>query len=74
MSDTKNREFLSVENLFVEYTAGGKVIQAVNGVSFRLERAKPWALWEKPAQEKPPLQRRSCAFSPILPPKLWEDR
>jgi len=36
--------FLSVKNLVVEYTIGGEVIQAVNGVSFDLEKGKTLAL------------------------------
>lgn len=40
MSDT----FLKVKNLTVQYTSGGAVIHAVNGVSFSLERGKTLAL------------------------------
>ena len=33
-------EFLSVENLVVEYTSDGQTVHAVNGVSFHLERGR----------------------------------
>lgn len=38
MEDKKVSAFLSVRDLVVEYTSGGKVIHAVNGVSFDVER------------------------------------
>ncbi len=36
--------FLQVDNLVVEYIAGGRVTHAVNGISFRLERGRTLAL------------------------------
>lgn len=36
--------FLQVRDLVVEYTSDGKVIHAVNGVNFDLERGKALAL------------------------------
>ena len=36
--------FLKVEDLTVQYTSGGEIIHAVNGVSFSLERGKTLAL------------------------------
>ncbi|MCD8014719.1 MAG: ABC transporter ATP-binding protein [Lachnospiraceae bacterium] len=35
-----NEEFLQVKNLAVEYTSEGKIIHAVNGVSFSLQRGR----------------------------------
>lgn len=40
MEQEKNDVFLSVKNLTVEYTSGGDVIHAVNGVSFDLQKGK----------------------------------
>lgn len=37
-------KFLKVKNLAVEYTSGGQIINAVNGVSFTLEKGKTLAL------------------------------
>ena len=37
MSDEKKETFLRVEDLKVQYTSGGQIIYAVNGVSFDLE-------------------------------------
>ena len=37
---SKSTAFLSVKDLVVEYTAGGQVIHAVNGISFDLQRGK----------------------------------
>ena len=39
-----NTTFLNVKDLVVEYSSDGKIIQAVNGVSFSLERGKTLAL------------------------------
>ena len=43
MSNT-NEKFLEVRDLVVEYTSGGAVTQAVNGVSFTLEKGKTLGL------------------------------
>ncbi|MCD7807123.1 MAG: ABC transporter ATP-binding protein [Lachnospiraceae bacterium] len=42
MSETK--EFLNIKDLVVEYTSGGSVIHAVNGVSFKLDEGKTLGL------------------------------
>lgn len=39
-----DKECIRVDNLIVEYTSGGKIIHAVNGVSFSLEKGKTLAL------------------------------
>ena len=36
--------FLKVKDLVVEYRTGGKIVHAVNGVSFELERGKTLGL------------------------------
>ena len=41
---TKKPPFLEVRDLTVEYTSGGEVIHAVNGVSFSLEKGKTLGL------------------------------
>ena len=38
MKDKKNSAFLSVRDLVVEYTSGGKIVHAVNGISFDVMR------------------------------------
>ncbi|MDR1801250.1 MAG: ABC transporter ATP-binding protein [Lachnospiraceae bacterium] len=40
----KNDNLLSVRDLVVEYTSGGEIIHAVNGVSFELEKGKTLGL------------------------------
>lgn len=40
----ENEKLLDVKNLVVEYTSDGRVIKAVNGVSFSLEKGKALAL------------------------------
>ena len=40
----KKDSFLKVENLVVEYAAGGRITHAVNNVSFELERGKTLGL------------------------------
>lgn len=44
MSTMEKMPLLSVENLVVEYVSGGQTIQAVNGVSFSLERGQTMGL------------------------------
>ena len=39
-----SEKFLKVEDLVVEYRTGGKVVHAVNNVSFELERGKTLGL------------------------------
>jgi len=39
-----NEKFLKVDNLVVEYTSGGEIVHAVNGVSFSLERGETLGL------------------------------
>lgn len=41
---TNNEKFLQVKDLVVEYTSGGHVTHAVNGVSFELEKGKTLGL------------------------------
>lgn len=40
MSEMKEQAFLSVKNLVVEYTSDGQIVQAVNGISFDLEKGR----------------------------------
>ncbi|MCC8045956.1 MAG: ABC transporter ATP-binding protein [Clostridiales bacterium] len=40
MNEKNRGQFLSVEDLVVEYTSDGEVVHAVNGVSFHLEKGK----------------------------------
>ena len=40
MSEKKNEAFLSVKDLVVEYTSDGQRIQAVNGISFDVQKGR----------------------------------
>ena len=53
--------FLQVRDLVVEYTSDGKVIHAVNGVNFDLERGKALALVGETGAGKPRLPNPLCA-------------
>ena len=44
MTETKNTPYLEVKDLQVEYESDGAVVQAVNGVSFTLEKGKTLGL------------------------------
>lgn len=41
---TENEKFLAVKDLCVEYTSEGKIIHAVNGVSFQLDKGRTLGL------------------------------
>ena len=40
MSENNNQAFLSIRDLVVEYTSDGQIVQAVNGVSFDLQKGR----------------------------------
>ncbi len=66
----KNKAFLSVRDLVVEYTTEGQVIHAVNGVSFELERGKTFGLVGETGAGKTSTARAILRILPDPPAKI----
>jgi oligopeptide/dipeptide ABC transporter ATP-binding protein len=69
MSDASGA-FLSVRDLVVEYTAEGRVIHAVNGVSFGLERGKTFGLVGETGSGKSTIPKAIMRILPDPPAKI----
>ena len=67
MSDKK---YLEVKDLVVEYTADGSVVQAVNGVSFELERGKTIGLVGETGAGKTTIAKSIMRILPDPPAKI----
>ncbi|MGM9521689.1 MAG: ABC transporter ATP-binding protein [Oscillospiraceae bacterium] len=65
-----NNAFLSVRNLKVIYTSGKKIVEAVNGVSFDMERGKTLALVGETGAGKTTIARSILRILPDPPAKL----
>lgn len=66
----ENAKFLSVKDLVVEYTSDGKVIHAVNGVSFELGRAKTIGLVGETGAGKTSIAKAILRILPDPPAKI----
>lgn len=62
--------FLQVNDLIVEYTSDGKVIHAVNGVSFNLEKGKALALVGETGAGKTTIAKSLMRILPDPPAKI----
>lgn len=65
-----NDSFLSVKDVFVEYTSAGDVIHAVNGVSFELERGKTIGLVGETGAGKTTIAKTILRILPDPPAKI----
>lgn len=73
MKNTTNNDiFLSVRNLVVEYTMEGKIVHAVNGVSFDLERGKTLALVGETGAGKTSIAKAILRVLPDPPARIAE--
>jgi oligopeptide/dipeptide ABC transporter ATP-binding protein len=70
MMTNNNDAFLSVRDLVVEYTAEGRVIHAVNGVSFDLERGKTLGLVGETGSGKSTIPKAIMRILPDPPAKI----
>lgn len=70
--DKKTRKILSVENLKVIYTSGEKIVHAVNGVSFDLEKGKTLGLVGETGAGKTSIAKALMRILP-QPPARIED-
>ena len=67
---TEKSAFLSVRGLVVEYTSGKEVIQAVNGVSFELERGKTLGLVGETGAGKTTIAKSILRILPNPPARI----
>ena len=67
---TENNKFLSVRDLEVIYTQNKKTVQAVNGVSFELEKGKTLALVGETGAGKTTIAKAILGILPNPPAKL----
>ena len=63
-------DFLKVEDLVVEYTSGGQVIHAVNGVSFELKKGETLGLVGETGAGKTTIAKSILRILPNPPAKL----
>ena len=70
MMMSKDKAFLSVRDLVVEYTAEDQVIHAVNGVSFDLERGKTFGLVGETGSGKTTIPKAILRILPDPPAKI----
>jgi peptide/nickel transport system ATP-binding protein len=66
MNEEKNI-YLSVKDLVVEYTSGDDIVQAVNGVSFELERGKSIGLVGETGAGKTTIAKSIMQILPVPP-------
>lgn len=64
------KSFLAVENLVVEYTSEGKIIHAVNHVSFKVERGKTLGLVGETGAGKTSIAKAILRILPDPPAKI----
>ena len=62
--------FLRVEDLSVEYTSGGSVVKAVNGVSFTLDRGKTLGLVGETGAGKTTIAKAIMRILPEPPARI----
>ncbi len=67
---SENSKFLSVHDLYVEYTSDGSVIKAVNGVSFDLEKGKTLGLVGETGAGKTTIAKAILRILPDPPAKV----
>ena len=59
MAQEQRKEFLEVDHLYVEYTSEGRVIKAVNDVSFTVGQGRTLGLVGETGAGKTSIARRS---------------
>lgn len=70
MTENENISFLSVKDLTVEYTSGGKVIHAVNGVSLELKRGETLGLVGETGAGKTTIAKSILRILPDPPARI----
>ena len=62
-----DHNLLEIKDLYVQYTADGRAVEAVNGITITVKRAIRWDSSEKPAQARQQLRSPSWVWFPIHP-------
>ena len=70
MSENQNKVVLEVKDLWVQYRAGGEVVEAVNGVSFRLREKQSLALVGETGAGKTTIAQAIMSILPNPPAKI----
>ena len=70
MSENQNKVVLEVKDLWVQYRAGGEVVEAVNGVSFRLREKQSLALVGETGAGKTTIAQALMSILPNPPAKI----
>lgn len=70
MANEKKDVFLKVEDLYVQYTSGGQIIRAVNGVSFELEEGTTMGLVGETGAGKTSIAKAILRVLPDPPAKI----
>lgn len=65
-----SEKFLQVKDLVIEYTSGGQIIHAVNGVSFELEKGKTLGLVGETGAGKTSIAKAIIGVLPDPPAKI----
>lgn len=68
--DEQNKNFLSVKNLTVEYTSEGRIIHAVNDVSFDLKKGQTIGLVGETGAGKTTIAKAILSILPIPPARV----
>jgi len=70
MSENNNEKFLEVKDLEVVYTQNRKIVHAVNGVSFSLEKGKTLALVGETGAGKTTIAKSILGILPVPPAEV----
>ena len=68
--EASDKHFFEVENLVVEYTSGGEVVKAVNGVSFTLDKGETLGLVGETGAGKTTIAKSILRILPDPPAKV----
>ncbi len=71
---SQNKDFLRIEDLVVEYTSDGEIVQAVNGVSLSLEKGKTLGLVGETGAGKTTIAKTIMRILPEPPARVCRGR
>ncbi len=65
-----SEEFLKINDLVVEYSSGGQIVQAVNGVNLTVQKGKPLGLVGETGAGKTTIAKSILRILPMPPAKI----